>query len=39
MFEWPSDGLQESPPFTYCGVNLFGPFTMKKYRKELKNMG
>ena len=29
MSELPSDILQESPPFTYCGVDLFGPFTMK----------
>ena len=35
----PSDRLQESPPFTYCGVDLFGPFTIKNYKKELKRYG
>ena len=36
MSELPSDRLQESPLFTYCGVGLFNPFTIKNYRKELK---
>ena len=36
MSELPSDRLQESPQFAYCGVDLFGPFTIKNYRKELK---
>ena len=36
MSELPSDRLQESPLFTYCGVGLFDPFTIKNYRKELK---
>ena len=39
MPELPSDRLQESPPFTYCGVDLFGPFTTKNYSKELKRYG
>ena len=39
MSELPSDRLQESPPFTYCGVDIFGPFTIKNYRKELKRYG
>ena len=39
MSELPSDSLQESPPFTYYGVDLFGPFTIKNYRKELKRYG
>ena len=34
--ELPSDRLQESSPFTYCRVDLFGPFTIKNYRKESK---
>ena len=33
------DRLQESAPFTYCGVDLFCPFTIKIYRKELKRYG
>ena len=28
MTELPSDRLQESPLFIYCGVDLFGPFTI-----------
>ena len=30
------DGFQEESPFTYCGVNLFGPFTIRDKRIELK---
>ena len=36
MSELPSARLQASP---YCGVDLFGPFTIKSYRKELKSYG
>ena len=39
MPELPSDRLQESCPFTYCGVDLFGLFTIKNYSKELKRDG
>ena len=39
MSEIPSHRLQESPPFTYFGVDLFGPFTIKNYRKKLKRYG
>ena len=39
MSELPSDRLQESPPFTYCGIDLFGSSTIKNYRKELKRYG
>ena len=39
MSELPSDRLQEYTPFTYCGADLFGPFTVKSYRKELKRYG
>ena len=39
MFELPSDKLQESPPFSYCCIDLFGPSTIKNYRKELKRYG
>ena len=37
MSELPSDRFQESPPLTYCGVDLFGPFTIKSYRNESKS--
>ena len=39
MSELPSDRLQECPLFTYCGVDLLGPFTIKNYRKKLKRYG
>ena len=31
------DPLESCPPFTYCGVDYFGPFTIKEGRKELKH--
>ena len=36
MAELPQERTVESPPFTYCGVDMFGPFTIKKRRSELK---
>ncbi len=27
------------PPFTYCGLDMFGPFVIKEGRKELKRYG
>ena len=36
MASLPSDRLCEEPPFTYCGVYLFGPFVTKEGCKELK---
>ena len=35
MTSLPSDRLCEEPPFTYCGVDLFGPFVTKEGCKEL----
>ena len=35
----PSDRLCEEPPFTYCGVDLFGSFITKEGCKELKHYG
>ena len=29
----------EAPPFTYCGVDMFGPFVIKQRRSELKRFG
>ena len=39
MSELPHDRLQESVQFTSCGADLFCPFTIKNYRKELKRYG
>ena len=39
MSELPSDRLQESSLFTYCGIDLFGPFTITNCRKEYKRYG
>ena len=34
MASLPSDRLCEKPPFTNCGVDLFGPFVTKEGCKE-----
>jgi hypothetical protein len=39
MADLPEDRLEPQPPFTYCGVDLFAPFTVKEGRKELKRYG
>ena len=39
MASLPSDRLCEEPPFTYCDVDLFGPFVTKEGHKELKRYG
>lgn len=39
MSDLPSERLEPSPPFTYCGIDVFGPFTTKEGRKELKKYG
>ena len=39
MSELPESRTVDAPPFTYCGVDLFGPFTIKEGRKELKRYG
>ena len=30
------DYVNEAPPFTYCGIDLFGPFLVKERLCELK---
>jgi hypothetical protein len=40
MADLPSDRvLPDSPPFTYVGVDLFGPFFVKLGRNEIKRYG
>ena len=39
MADLPEDRLQPAPPFTYCGVDVFGPWYIKQGRKELKRYG
>ena len=39
MADLPSDRLEATPPFSYCGVDYFGPFLVKEGRKELKRWG
>ena len=33
------DRINEAPPFTYCGVDLFGPFLVKERQSEMKGYG
>ena len=39
MSDLPGDRVESSPPFTFCGVDLFGPFLIREGRKELKRWG
>ena len=39
MTDLPKERMSEEPPFTYCGVNLFGLFLVKDGRKEVKRYG
>ena len=36
MFDIPKERISNDPPLTYCGVDMFGPFTIKERRSELK---
>ena len=36
MADLPTDRTIDEPPFTNCGVDMFGPFLIKEGRKELK---
>ena len=35
----PSSILMEVPPFTYCGVDMFGPFIIEQRQSEIKRYG
>ena len=39
MADLPDDRTEPSPPFTYCGMDCFGPFYVKEGRKECKRYG
>ena len=39
MADLPKDRMSEEPPFTYCGIDLFGSFVVKDGRKEVKKYG
>ena len=39
MADLPKERLEPAPPFTYCGVDLFGPWHNKEGRRELKRYG
>ena len=39
MADLTEDRISTEPPFTYVGLDMFGPFTVKQYRKEMKQYG
>ncbi|KAJ0004820.1 hypothetical protein NQD34_011034 [Periophthalmus magnuspinnatus] len=39
MSDLPEDRVEMTPPFSYCGIDCFGPFYVKEGRKELKRYG
>ena len=39
MTDLPTNKTTDEPPFTNCGVDMFGPFLIKEGRKELKRYG
>ena len=39
MADLPPDRLTPSPPFTFCGLDLFGPFLVKQGRCSVKRYG
>ena len=39
MADLPEDRVEPSAPFTYCGVDCFGPFHVKESRREHKRYG
>lgn len=39
MADLPSERVDPSPPFTYCGMDCFGPFLIKQARKVHKRYG
>ena len=39
MSDLPVERVEPSPPFTYCGMDCFGPFTTTQGRKQHKRYG
>ena len=39
MADLPKDRFEEAPPFTYCTVDMFGPFTVRVKRSDMKRYG
>ena len=39
MSDLPASRLEPAPPFSYTGVDLFGPYVIKEGRKEMKRYG
>ena len=39
MADLPTDRLDSAPPFSYCGVDFFGPWVVKDGWKEIKRYG
>ena len=39
MSDLPADRTEQAPPFTFCGVDLFGPILGRERRSELKRWG
>lgn len=39
MANIPSERIDPSPPFTFCGMDVFGPFLTKQGRKSCKRYG
>ena len=39
MTNLPTNKTTDEPPFTNCGVDMFGPFLIKEGRKDLKRYG
>ena len=39
MADLPKEQITPSPPFTYSGVDYFGPFYIKQGRKDVKRYG
>ena len=39
MADLPEDRVEPAPPFSFCAVDYFGPFSIKEGRKQMKRYG